>query len=67
MAKSAEELRRENELLKEQISLNKALKQVENERFQTDENLLDNVRENRNIVEDITKSLRFQVTEKKST
>jgi hypothetical protein len=66
MAKSAEELRRENELLKEQISLNKALKQVETERFQTDENLLDNVRENRNIVEDITKSLRFQVTEKKS-
>jgi hypothetical protein len=66
MAKSAEELRRENELLKEQISLNKALKQVENERFQTDENLLDNVRENRNIVEDITKALKFQVTEKKA-
>ena len=66
MAKSAEELRRENELLKEQLSLNKALKQVETERFQTDENLLDNVRENRNIVEDITKALKFQVTEKKA-
>lgn len=66
MAKSAEELRRENELLKEQISLNKALKQIENERFQTDENLLDSVRENRNIVEDISKSLKFQVTEKKA-
>jgi hypothetical protein len=66
MAKSAQDLKRENELLREQISLNQALKQVETERFQTDENLLDNVRENRNIVEDITKALKFQVTEKKS-